>query len=552
MNSIQIYLILATFLVSIGLLISKKVRFDIVGIVSLVVLILIGGISVNQALINLANPAVVVLGSLMVISKTLEKSGFLESFGELISSRLKNKYVIFGTLLVITALSSGFMSDVALTAVLIPVFFYVSKRFNDSPSKYLIPLSFTAILGGRYTIIGTTPNLILDQLWFEKEGKFLPLFQFAPIGLIVVAVGLLAMVIIVRILPSNLTRVGNVEDFKISNYLVEAKVEDGDLIGKSVKYLEKLGVKILDIYPRRISFGPRTILKGDLLLLQVSPDKLSVLTSIQGLKLAPSSEEVKGEDLYELLIPSGSEVVGKTLADLELDFVYGVKVLGISGKFIRGKLSRVTLTPGVILLVQGKEERITKMMNNLGLVPLYKRSVKIFNVKRGVLALSSLGLSIALSLLGINIAEAFLVGLIPVAVMEYREIYRNIEWSILVFVGTYISMGDTLASTGLLTHIPLIGNPIILFFITALVANFVSNTAAAVILGPVALTMSNPLLALTIVAMGSSCTFITPFSHQANLLVSEAGGYRVKDFLLAGSIMLVIVGLVTLLFLGQI
>ncbi|AAY81145.1 SLC13 family permease [Sulfolobus acidocaldarius] len=552
MNSIQIYLILATFLVSIGLLISKRIRFDIVGIVSLVVLILIGGISVNQALINLANPAVVVLGSLMIISKTLEKSGFLESFGELISSRLKNKYVIFATLLAITALSSGFMSDVALTAVLIPVFFYVSKRFNDSPSKYLIPLSFTAILGGRYTIIGTTPNLILDQLWFEKEGKFLSLFQFAPIGLSVVAVGLLAMIVIVRVLPSNLTRAGNVEDFKISNYLVEAKVEDGELIGKSVKYLEKLGVKILDIYPRRISFGPRTILKGDLLLLQVSPDKLSVLTSIQGLKLAPSSEEVKGEDLYELLIPSGSEAVGKTLADLELDFVYGVRVLGISGKFIRGKLSRITLTPGVILLVQGKEESITKMMNNLGLVPLYKRTVKIFNVKRGVLALSSLGLSIALSLLGINIAEAFLIGLIPVAVMEYREIYRNIEWTILVFVGTYISMGDALASTGLLTHIPFIGNPIVLFFITALLANFVSNTAAAVILGPVALTMNNPLLALTIVAMGSSCTFITPFSHQANLLVSEAGGYRVRDFLMAGSIMLIVVGLVTLLFLGEI
>jgi len=182
------------------------------------------------------------------------------------------------------------------------------------------------------------------------------------------------------------------------------------------------------------------------------------------------------------------------------------------------------------------------------LVPLYQRRIKLFNPRMGLTSLASLILGTVLSSLGLNIAESFLVAVIPVVVTNYREVYRNMEWPLLVFVGTYISLGQALASTGLMTHIPLVSNPVILFAVTALIANLVNNAAAAVIMGPVALSTPNPLASITVVAMASSSTFLTPFSHQANLLVTEAGKYGVKDFLIAGSIVLALIALSTLTF----
>jgi di/tricarboxylate transporter len=546
---LSFYGTLAVFLASTALLLSKRVRYDVVGISSLVALILLGAVSPERALVNLASPAVVVLACLLAISRSLEKSGFLENFGELITSRVKDERVVLATLLLSAGLLSGFVSDVALTALLIPAFVYAAKKFGKAPSKYLIPLSFASILGGRYTVIGTTPNVVLDQLWFQSHGVFLPFFQFAPVGLTSVLLGLGSMALILRLLPSNPSAAAGIEGFKTSDYLVEGRIEEGELVGKTVRYLEKMGVKVLDVQPRRVSFGPRVLEKGDTVIMQVNPDSLPTLSALKGLRLAPSSSEaVKGGDLYEVLVPSGSEAVGKTLADLDLDLFYGVKVLGISGKAVRGRISRISLNPGDTLLVQGEEEGVGKMMEALGLVPLYQRRIKLFNPRMGLTSLASLILGTVLSSLGLNIAESFLVAVIPVVVTNYREVYRNMEWPLLVFVGTYISLGQALASTGLMTHIPLVSNPVILFAVTALIANLVNNAAAAVIMGPVALSTPNPLASITVVAMASSSTFLTPFSHQANLLVTEAGKYGVKDFLIAGSIVLALIALSTLTF----
>ncbi|BCU66955.1 permease [Sulfolobales archaeon HS-7] len=544
------YAIITIFVISTALLITRKVRYDIIGALVFIALLLVGAVPIKIGLEDLSSPAVIVLISVLLLSKSIESSGFLENFGEFLSVKLRRSTAVTFTLLLLVGFASGFVSDVALTAIMIPVFSYVSEKFNESKSKYLIPLSYAAILGGRYTIIGTTPNIVIDQLWYEKTGNFLPFFQFLKVGLIMMSFGFIGLFVISKLLPSISKPLNSIEDFKTKNYVVEAKLEDGELIGKPISYLEGIGVKVLDVFPRRMSFGQRVLMKGDTILMEISPDKLPNITSIDGLKLAPSSSTVEGGDVRELLVTSSSLAVGKTIADIEPDFVYSVKVLGISGRLIQGNVSKINIAPGDILLVQGKDENITKMMNSLGLVPLYERKIKVFNPKKGIVAIASLTTAVILSSLGVNTAESFLIGILPTAIIEYKNIYRYIDWPLVIFVATYIPMGYALQSTGFLLKIPYLNNLLVLFLFTVLIANLVNNISASVIMGPVALTLPHPLLSLTVVAMGSSSTFLTPFSHQANLLVNDAGGYSVKHYLISGTIILslVFIGLLIFLF----
>ncbi len=201
----------------------------------------------------------------------------------------------------------------------------------------------------------------------------------------------------------------------------------------------------------------------------------------------------------------------------------------------------------------GDEGGIARFMSDYGLVPLRTRGAKLFNVRMGVASIAVLiGATIA-SLLGVNIALAFLTGVVVLMLsgaVNYRRIYQYIDWSVLIFVASFLSLGYAMSSSGLSTVIAdlLPKSLIVLFLITALIANFVNNVSAATIMTPIALMYPDPLLAVTVVAMASTTTFLTPFSHPANLLVYNPGNYRPRDYLVMGAILLIIVLLITALF----
>ena len=180
------YYVLAALTLAIVLLLTRIVRYDVVSLLVMALLIIGGIISPEKALAFIGSTTVVVLGSIMIISKALEESGFLDKLAEELDRVLKNEYLLLVVVLLIVSLSSGFMSDVALVSIFIPFMYAVSRNHNKRLSKYLLPLSYAAIVGGRYTIFGTSTNLIIDQLWFERFGKYLSVFQFLNIGLAIV------------------------------------------------------------------------------------------------------------------------------------------------------------------------------------------------------------------------------------------------------------------------------------------------------------------------------------------------------------------------------
>ncbi len=555
--SLTQYYVLAVLALAIVLLLTRAIRYDVVGLLVMVLLIIGGIISPEKALAFIGSATVVVLGSVMIISKALEESGFLDRLAEELDRVFRNEYVLLLIVLLIVSLLSGFMSDVALVSIFIPFMYAVSRNHNKKLSKYLLPLSYAAIIGGRYTIFGTSTNLIIDQLWYERFGRYLSVFQFLNIGLAIVFVSIPALLLIYLLLPNRESVVTSVDDLKIGEYVVEAQVNsDCELVGKTKREVEReYGIRIRSILPRRLSRTGR-IYGGTTLIMEVPVDKLPIISSIKGLVLTPQSEQVEGKEVVEALITSSSSLINYTISDLDVLNKYGVRIVGISAggsRRIYGRISHVMLRPGDALLLMGDEESIAKFMSDYGLVPLRTRGgAKLFDVRKGAASIAVLaGVTIA-SLLGVNIALAFLTGVVVLMLsgaVNYRRIYQYIDWSVLIFIASFLSLGYAMSSSGLSTVIAGVipRSLIVLFLITALIANFVNNVSAATIMTPIALTYPNPLLAVTVVAMASTTTFLTPFSHPANLLVYNPGNYKPKDYLAMGAALLILVLIITLL-----
>ncbi|GGT96385.1 transporter [Sulfodiicoccus acidiphilus] len=532
---------------SVTLLITRRVRYDVVGLITMLSLILLGLVNPERALENFGSTSVLLLVALMIVSGFLSESGLLEVLGEFVTSRVRSEKVAVGLILVATAFISGFVSDVALTLSFLPLVVYISSKLGRARSKYLIPLSYSAILGGRYTMIGTSPNVVLDQFWIEKFHSGLPLFQFAPIGLAEMLAGLTVVVlVVVRLMPSLSST--SLEEVKVGEYLVEVGVDrESDLVGKSLSQLEReLGVKVDHVVgvPRLFR---SYVSSGDVLVLRVPPEKLPIITSLKGVRLSPSVEVPQGVPTFEVLVPNGSRLVGRTVGELKLADTYRVYVLGTSVRGTVYRLSSSSIQPGTVLLVAGKEEDVARLANDTSLVPLTKRAPKVFDRRSAMSALIALVAGVTMSLVGLNVAVAFLIPAAALMILtpKRRRVYEYVDWPVIFFVGSYLSLGDAVTSLAPQLAGFTGGSLLILFLMGLALANVVNNVAAAVILGPVALTFQDPLLATTVLAMACSSTFLLPFSHQANITVYNAAGYRVRDYLLGGAVLVVTVTVLT-------
>ena len=176
MLSFNLTVVLTVFVISIVLLISNRVRYDLIGIGSVFVLMVFGITKLSTVTAEIGSLPVLLLGIVMIVSKTVSDSGIIDKFAEVVSKKIKNEYVLLFVLFLIVGLFSGFLSDVALTLMMVPLSYYLSDKLKKSPSKYLMPFAYIAVLGGRYTVASTSSNVVLYDLWYSKTGQFLSLF----------------------------------------------------------------------------------------------------------------------------------------------------------------------------------------------------------------------------------------------------------------------------------------------------------------------------------------------------------------------------------------
>ena len=531
-------------------------------LVATILLFLAGVIDADQAFSGFSNEAPIVVASLLVFARAADISGLVPP---LLDRFLGHGPVPRGLLARITfpvTLISGFLNNTTLVAMSIPAIVDLCNRKGLSPSRFLMPISYAAVLGGVITTIGTSTNITVSGLLREEGFEPLGLFELTPVGLPIAIVGTAVLVLTAgRLLPDrggDRAQPANERDFTVS-MLVQ---RDGPLVGRTIegaglRRLEGVYLVAIDRAGTRIApVSPDTELHArDLLTFAGSSDQIVDLQRMRGL-LSTQRRQIKQLEggvhaFYELVL--GDTFNGRTLRDTSFRATYGAAVLGIhrAGHRVEGKLGEVPLRMGDTLLVlagKGFRERFRNSREFLVIAPLRGISPTQPRMAKRVAAIG-IGFIVVTGLGFVTILHgALLAALLVVAtrVVTVRQARDAVDLNIVILIGAAFGLGAAVDSTGLgrtiadlllAVFLPfgLIGALAGVLLATMAITELISNNAAAVLLFPIATatasaTSSDPRPFVIAVTLGASLSFLTPLGYQTNLMVYGIGNYRFSDF----------------------
>ncbi len=564
------WVVLALLGVAIALFIWEKWRYDLVALMCLLAAVLLGLVPAEQAFAGFGHPAVITVAAVLILSRALQQSGVIDILADRVSRSVGSAQMQLAALCLIGAALSAFMNNVGALALLMPIMIAAGQRGGPSPSQGLMPLSFSAILGGLVTLIGTPPNLIVSGYRQEAVGAPFSMFDFAPVGLALALAGVLFVTICGRwLIPQNRRGQSDTETtplFEIGDYVAEFTVgEDSALIGTSVQEVERRSeatVQVLGLVRQDRKLFNRMRLEliqpGDVLILQGSTDDLQKLVGgDKGLAplgrtdLAGDGKPNADAAFLEAVVMPGTRLEGRSVVDLRVRQRLGVTLVALSrsGQTVPGRLHEARLHTGDVLLLEGAEADLADAVQTLGLLPLAQRGIA-FRTRRALVPLALFGaavLSVSFGLASPAIALMLAaIGMVLTRILSLRQAYQALDLPVLVLLGAMIPVGDAMQSTGaseLLVNAILAvagdAQPWVLMALLLIVTMFLSdvmnNAATAVVMSPIAVAIAislnlSPDPFLMAVAIGASSAFLTPIGHQNNTLVMGPGGYRFGDY----------------------
>jgi di/tricarboxylate transporter len=560
--------ILAIILVILmGLLVWGKWRYDAVTLICLATLVLLDIVPAKDAFLGFGHPAVVTVALVLLISKGLQEAGMVSLAGNFISrfTLSENQYLI--VIMVIAAFLSSFMNNIGAMALLLPITLSVCQKMNWNPSKFLMPLAFASILGGMNTVIGTPPNIIIAQYREEytQAGAF-QFFDYSYVGLAVSIIGILFIALIgfrfvkVRENDGDTTRL-----IDLKNYLFEVKVrDDSNAIGMRLSEIKKISgpeTEVLGVVNEtggvsRVSMAKK-IQSGQVLVIKTSPDEIASIQERLGFEIAENLNTIQESDLAEIevMVTAGSRLVGRKHDFLKRLASEDLALLGLwrRGAKFRTRLAKEAFKVGDVLLLGVRtidDEGVKERIKHLGLMPLMERDLQTIPSRSRLLkSLIFFVAAITLTAFNVmNIVVAFLlcvIAFISIKVLN-GNLYRNIEWPIVVMLAAMIPVGEALVSTGISENIANFISTsthgmdlpwliLMILVITMFVSDIVNNAATAVIMAPIAANLASQVGQpvepfLMAVAVGASCAFLSPIGHQCNTLVMAPGNYKFGDY----------------------
>lgn len=565
-----------------GLFAWGKWRYDIVAVIGLFSLVVADVIVVKvlrredsalidpeSALAGFGHPAVITVAAVLVISRALRNSGVVDLITRQLAPFAKNQTLHIASLCVVAAVLSAFMNNVGALALLLPVALKTANEQGRSPSLILMPLAFASILGGMITMIGTPPNIIISTFRAQEVGgEAFGMFAFAPVGGLVALLGVVFVTVIGwRLIPKDsLKSAGKDEMFALKEYITEVRVpEECSFIGMTLGEVEK------DTGEKMMIFGfikkdgkvmtpnrNNLVRAGSRYLVKVDPVDLKAIMDQSGLRLEKELrsriDNIEGEDVNftEVVVTPNSQLVGRSRAFLRSRTSNSVVLMAVArqGQPIQKRLGDVEFRVGDVLLLQGAQDNIEEHAASLHLLPLAEREVRVGIFSKITIAVAIFVAAILLSMfkimpttlsfLGAILAYVFL-GILPL-----RDLYREIDWPVIVLLGAMIPVSGALQSTGLTGEIATAVNNLtqsmpawsivaLLMVVTMCLSDVINNAATALIMAPIgvgiALQMGvSPDPFLMAVAVGASCAFLTPIGHQCNALILGPGGYRFGDY----------------------
>ena len=555
-----------TICVLVGLLIWGRWRYDAVTLVALATLVLFEVIPINSAFSGFGHPAVIIVALVLLISRGLQESGFVGLIGGQLSKIPLSENQFLLVILVTAAALSSFMNNIGAMAILLPVTIAVCQQNNWNPPKFLMPLAFASILGGMNTMIGTPPNIIISQYRETYTGTSFNFFDFSFVG---VAVSLLG-VIFIAFLGYRLVKVrqeagDEVKLIDLKNYLFEVRVKkDSKAIGKRLSEIKKVAgpeTEVLGIVNESGAVSKVSMVTkfahNQVLVIKTSPDDISRLQSDLDLEISEDLNTIKESDLEEIevMVTASSRLIGRKQEFLKRLASEDLALLGLwrQGAKFRTRLSREIFRVGDVLLLGVRsidEEGVKERIKHLGLMPLMQREMQVIPSRSRLL--KSIIFFVTFLLLAafnvINIVIAFLLcvlAFIGVKVLN-GNLYRSIEWPVIVMLAAMIPIGQALETTGISNNIamfisgytealPVYMIILIILVVTMFVSDIINNAATAIIMAPIAANIASQLGApvepfLMAVAVGASCAFLSPIGHQCNTLVMAPGGYKFGDY----------------------
>jgi di/tricarboxylate transporter len=582
--TIQIALLLAIICISIILFSIERLPADIVALGVLMTLILTGLLPANIAFAGFGSDAVIMILGLFILTAALARTGVVESIGRLIVSRVgESPDRLLGVLMTAPAIMSTLMSNTASTAFFLPIIIGLGRRVKINTSYLLMPLAFATILASSVTLIATSTNIVVSGLMTQHSLAPLGMFELAPVGVPILLAGLLYMMLIGRrMIPDRSISQEDLDDYRAYTYLTETIVlPDSPLAGKT---LAESGLgRDLDLIVLRLERGKRRYLapqanlllaEGDVLVVKGKRDDILKIGSTAGIEFKAavqiSDPELQSEEIrmVEVILLVRSPWLGRTLRGLNLRELYDLQVLAIHrhGSTIRRGISRTPLQIGDVLLLQGNRSSISALEQEnafriLSLVdhitPNHRRAPIAIGAFIGALILATFNL--------VSFPVAVFLGVLLVFVTRCitpEEAYREVEWKALILIASMLGLGSALEVTGAAKYlsteiVKLVGSadPRFLlaafFLLTMLLTQPMSNQAAAVVVVPIALETAahlglNPRTFAVMIALGASCSFLTPL-EPACLMVYGPGGYHFRDFLKVGTPLTILIFLIAIL-----
>jgi di/tricarboxylate transporter len=550
-----------------ALFIWGRLRYDIVGCVALLASVATGLVKPAEAFKGFSDDIVIIVASALVVSSAIAQTGLVELALQRISRYVRSVPAQLFVLVATVTVLSAFIKNIGALAIMIPMAFQMAKRSGISASRFLMPMSFGALLGGLMTLIGTSPNIIVSRVRAEMTGEPFSMFDFTPVGASLAIVGIAFLVLAYRLLPERTRSSASLDEaLAIRNYMTDAEIgEDSPMAGKTVSDLQKLGdgeakvTAILQPDNRRVAPLPDAVLKpGDTVILEGDPHALERVVSLGKLTLEsghrkPEAREPQSEvRAIEAVIGVNSPLIGLSAQGSALFERFGINLLAVSrtGERLTERLGTISLQLGDVVVLQANLKDLPERLRALNCLPLADRELHLGRPRRAILPVLILTAAMALTALEIvPVAIAFFgaaVAMVLTRAIALRQVYEIVDWPIVLMLATIIPVSEALRTSGgtdliaawlshAATGLPAYGAVALILAAAMAVTPFLNNAATVLVMAPIAVGFSQalgyrPEAFLMAVAIGAGCDFLTPIGHQCNTLVMSPGGYRFSDY----------------------
>ena len=569
----EIWIVTGILLITLLLLVTEKLSVDVTAVGIIAVLSLTRILTPEEAISGLANPAVVTVAAMFLISRALIKTGAVAFVHDRVTyfSGGKSKVALFFVFITV-ALSSAFINNTPVVVLFIPVLMSMGCKYGFSPSKYLIPLSYVSILAGTCTLIGTSTNILVSDLSARHGYGAIGMFELAKVGVPIAVLGAgFIFLTSKKLLPEIVNPTCELESKEHRKYLSQLVVIEGSpLVGidsMPAFQREYAELKLIEVIRGRHIFYPGRdlfrVVPGDILIIKGEAREIVNILNENKI-VSPQNKEQSELDvtepekvLVEVIIPPQSAMIGEHIRDVRFLRHQDVTILAVERRglhYTEKRIQDMRLKLGDLLLVQLPWEKLDQIRGDADVIIVEDVHDKIVHYQKAPIAgLVFLGVVAAAATGLLNIMVSALTGVLLLLVtrcLGIRDAYRALQGNILLLIAGTIALGAAMEKTGAsevyahyflslfhgLSPIYILGGFLLL---TSISTQLLSNNATAVLLLPIAISTAikmgvNPSPFIIAVCIGASACFATPIGYQTNLLVYGPGAYRFSDFLKMG------------------